>query len=637
MALSAAQGANGDTPHRPFQRFDAGMARDLQSFELPDGYCYDAQNLLCDYAGKIRKRGGTTVPSATNRTAVISRLSGLKSGSLDGLAGLVGTLGNASGATAYSINRSTGAATSILSSISTASLMAKPFQHRSYMVLPLQHTAGVSGSENTLYFWGGSTASNQSGANGVVTLGSNAVSGMTSGTLTSANIGQFLHVSRPGTPQDYLGRIIAVDSGTSVRVEPTPTVSFTGTTWSTITAWTPDGILSGIIPVPVGKYACSYQGRIVQANIAQANGSTGSIEYNPTRVMWSKLQSEDADVTNFDGDKVLYPSATAQQYNYVDFPAARSITGLVTAGENQLIVFSDRATFRITGTLDSESVANTAFDFSAGQASANVGCVDSGSIQYTKGGIVFAAYDNLYQFDGSAMRPLLSQTNSRYYQSLVGPGGVSIYGSAYFLNQNHYYLSLSGSQGGLMVNLDTNALVREVNPAMQVFDSAPDPVNATQLWGTRWWDTTTTAPTLTNGFLHRLDPIFVPAQSNASDGDGTAVIADFQSASYTFGAIPPNKMPSDLNLTYRLIGTGSPTVTLGMDTKLETSDASYVTVSSTVPNTGSVSLSKNYPAGTLLTEGQGLQVRLTTNAACAQFELAGLDFGIQTRPDQFST
>jgi hypothetical protein len=172
---------------------------------------------------------------------------------------------------------------------------------------------------------------------------------------------------------------------------------------------------------------------------------------------------------------------------------------------------------------------------------------------------------------------------------------------------------------------------------MQVFDSAPDPTNATQIWGVRWWDTTTTAPSMTNGFLHRLDPIFVPAQSNASDGDGTAVIADFQSASYTNGPLAANKVPADLNVTYRLIGTGSPTVTLGMDTKLETADASYVTISSGVPNTGSVSLSKSFDTGSLLPDGVAVQVRLTTNAACAQFELGGLDFGIDSSPDAFST
>jgi hypothetical protein len=61
----------------------------------------------------------------------------------------------------------------------------------------------------------------------------------------------------------------------------------------------------------------------------------------------------------------------------------------------------------------------------------------------------------------------------RYYQGLIGPSGVTIYGSAYFLNQNHYYLSLSGTQGGLMIDLDTLALTRQTNSAMQVFDSRP--------------------------------------------------------------------------------------------------------------------------------------------------------------------
>jgi hypothetical protein len=309
-----------NTQRAHFQRFDAGMARDIQSFELPEGYCYDAQNLLCDYVGKIRKRGGTTVPQATNRTAVINRISGFKSGSLDALTGLVGTLGNASGANAYSISRTTGAATSLALGVGTPSLMAKPFQHRSYMVIPVQNTDGSSGSTNDVFFWGGSTAAGQGGTGGTTAIGSNTVTGLTSGTLTSANVGQFLVISRPGTPQYYAGRIISA-SGTTAVVEPTPQVVVTGTAWSAANTRQVGTFLSGIAPVPVGKYAISYQGRIVQANTAIQSSGGNSIEYTPTRVAWSKLQSEITG-SQYDGDQVLFPFALAQQYNYVDFPSA---------------------------------------------------------------------------------------------------------------------------------------------------------------------------------------------------------------------------------------------------------------------------------------------------------------------------
>jgi hypothetical protein len=148
-----------NTQRAHFQRFDAGMARDIQSFELPEGYCYDAQNLLCDYVGKIRKRGGTTVPQATNRTADHQPHQRVQ----------VGLARRAHRARRDArqrvggerVRRSAGRqgrATSLALGDGTPSLMAKPFQHRSLHGDPLQNTDGSSGSTNDVFFWGGSTA-----------------------------------------------------------------------------------------------------------------------------------------------------------------------------------------------------------------------------------------------------------------------------------------------------------------------------------------------------------------------------------------------------------------------------------------------------------------------------------------------
>ena len=54
---------------------------------------------------------------------------------------------------------------------------------------------------------------------------------------------------------------------------------------------------------------------------------------------------------------------------------------------------------------------------------------------------------------------------------------------------------------------------------------------------------------MTKGQLIQIDPIWAPAQSNASDADGTAVIHQISTASYVDGALSANKLPLDVQIT----------------------------------------------------------------------------------------
>lgn len=628
----------------PHTRFDQGMIRDVASWELPEGAAYDVVDMLCDYVGKVRKRGGTTSPAAGNSSAVVENILGYASNSPDGITGLFGSVGKGPGQI-YTIDPAGAGATSLGATATNTTFAGRPFQHGNLMVFPFQILGYTSSDTNALFFAGGATTSALTGTAATVTGGDNRVTGVVGITFTAGMLGGIVDID--GGSNRYLGRITEVTSTSAVRVEPTPTVGFTASAMAVQKIFSPGG--ASAQPSAVGRFGVSYQNRIVMGyTISTASSQAASwakgYDRKPNRIIWSQLPTEPIPLGGLtgDGQAELFPLAfagnnAAPYYNFLDFPGLgpSGITAVAVAGEGNLIVFGARQTYRVTGTLDTETTQSPAFDFTEGLVSANVGCIAQRSIQYTQSGLVFAAYDNIYAFDGSAMRPLLTGRNTIYYQDRLRAGDRPV-GSAYSLNRNHYVLSMNGSDtSAIVINLSTYACVRFTN--VQLFDSTPDPTDATKLWGVRWWDTTGAAPTMTKGQLIAIDPIWLPAQANASDADGTAVLFDFQSASYLDGMLSTNKIPTDVQVSYDLRGTGSPTATLKVDTKLNTADASYATVTISLANTGSVALTQGFPTGTLVAEGEAVEFRLTGNAACAKFELLGLDVGTQHRPEGFST
>ncbi|MBA3841048.1 MAG: hypothetical protein H0X39_00235 [Actinobacteria bacterium] len=609
------------------------MARDIAPYELPDGFCYDAADMLCDYAGKIRKRGGTTSPSASNRTATVENLLGFRSNGLDAVTGLFGSSGKTAG-NVYVLDKTTGAATSMGTYGSAAGIVAKPFQHGNYGVLPIQPAAQATGAGNGPAFIGGGTGAAFVVTAATVAANNNRVTAVAPTSFVAGHLGSIIQVAN--ATNVYVGRIVEVTSSSAVRVEPTPRYAIAGASGNVVSLFLPDYWGGNNVGA---RYGVSFQNRLVfgYTSVAPSASIANGFNPEPNRLRWTLLPTEAtpqislAGTFVYDGDNFLYRGAflgdtATPYYNYQDIPSLGGMTGLATVGDGQLIIFGPTSTFRLTGQLTTNTVANNALNYSVDQISANVGCVSSKSIQYARGGLIWAGYDNIYEYSGSKLSPLLNGRNQRYFQDLLR-GGATIYGSAYAVNKNHYYLSLSGIQGGLMFDLDNLATTRTTGPTTQIFDSAPDPVDPTKLWSVRWWDTTTTAPTMTKGQLIQMDPIWLPTSANKNDGDGTAVLFDFQSSSQPTGALATNKLAADVGITYDSRGTGSPTATLRADTKLNTNDAAYVTVTAALPDTGSAATTHVYPVGNLLPDGPSLEVRITGNAVQDTFELLGLDLG----------
>lgn len=615
--------------------FHLGMQRDIASWESPDGACWSAVDMICDIVGKIRKRGGYTSPSSSNRTAVVENILGYKSGGVDQLAGLWGSLGKA-GASIVTIDRTTGAATTLAVAGSLPVFACRPFQHENLMVFSFQALGTTVNDINKLYFSGGTATAGAGSTNCTMTAGSNVVTGLAG--ITAGMVGGLFSIWNIAGNKFYAGRVVSFISATSVRIEPTPSISSGATNdWQIAPVHDPNfgGFSTLNLNDITGRYGLSFQGRIVLGYTLRNNPgallSNTGLDVKPYRVAWTQLQSDAIDgggTFTFDGNAFLYPSGfvgspAAPTYNYLDFPelGPPGITGLAAAGEGTLLVFGRAKTMRITGPLSTETQLNPDPTYTKSQISANVGCISDRSIQYTPMGIIFAALDNLYLYDGAKMSPLLG-ANAHYYQARLRAGDT-IYGSAYFSNRNHYYLSMSGADGGLCFNLSGMQMTKLTN--MPLFDSTPDPTDATQLWGVGWWDTTAAAPTFTKGQLIRLDPIFLPAASNISDGNGTAVLHVLETKSYPDGELPAKKRYTQARFGFDQ--RGGTTTLVQADTQLNTSDAAYVSVGSLAAGTEPQSV--GFQTLPLLKKGQAIEFKLTSQAACTSFELTQLEVSVQ--------
>lgn len=630
-----------NTQKAPHRNLSGGMVRDIASYLAPEGSCYDAVGMLCDLPGKIRKRGGWTSPAAGNSAATVEHIVGFKSNAIDAITALIGSSGKG-GASATLFNSSTGGLTTLLTDGSSAVYACRPFQHRNYIVLPFQILGTTTNDRNKLFFAGGATAA-ATITGGTATTGDNRITSMTGTALTASMLGGIIWIFSSGT-DNYFGRVVEITSSTSCRVDPPVTTGFTIASGGQILMAMDSNPLVGGSPGDVtGRFGVSFQGRIVFGDTVQTKSSTSStyakgIDRKPRRVWWSNLETEIPPLLNGgtpDGEVCLMPgffinvgtaAGTVPTFNWVDIDDLQTMTGLAAAGPGQLIVFGPRQMFAISGQLATETVQDNQQTWSVDQISSNVGCVAAKSIQYTRYGLIFLGLDNVYLYDGhSAPKPILGE-NSRYVQARLR-AGATVHGSAYSANRNHYCLSLS--DGALIIDLDTYALTRDAN--IDLFDSTPDPADATKLWGVRWWDTTGANPTMTKGQLIGLESIWLPTSANQNDADGTALRAAFQSKAYMDGTLEANKLFREVYVDADLRGSGSPTASVTADTKLNVSDASFTALTQGTIASGTAPTRLAMDTTNQLTEGKAIEVQIVQAAAADSFEILGINVGFQER------
>lgn len=612
--------------------FSKGMLRDVASWEAPEGYCWNAENMLCDVAGKIRKRGGWFSPSLVDLTGAVENLMAYKSGAIDAISTLYGSLGKGGSSSLYNISRSDGSAVGGFGVAANDTFACKPFQHGNIVIAPFQALGNGAGDANSIFYAGGGTGASRSVTGATVVANDNRVTAMTfaAGGLVAAHKGCIIEIDDAGGGNSYLGRIVEVTSAVACRVDPVPRANLAATAGHVEQMWNP--IVLGGAPVTTGRYGLSYQGRVVLAYTltTRAGGAAVGLDTKPNRVIWTNLGSEPFQLfgsgTN-DGQMILNPG-TFPAFNYLDIPGLPEITGLVAAGEGDLIVFGKTQTYRISGQLSSLTALDPNPTFSDDRISASIGCPYSKSIQQTRSGVIFLGADNLYVYDGASMKPLLTDSNASYLQDRLL--NETVLGSFYSAGRNHYYLSLSGAEGGLLFNLDGMQMTKQQN--MQIMDSATDPDSPSRLWAARYWNTAGAAPTFTKGPLISLEEIWQPTALNQLDGDGTPVGMIFESKAYVDGDVVTLKRFTLLKVGYdlRCLSFAAIAVVYA-DTAMNTSDAAYVNLSTTLgslPRTPTKPGQKGFRCLPLLPKGQALEVKIT-QLQCDSFELLTLETEVQ--------
>lgn len=632
----------------PHGNLHVGMVRDMVPYEAPEGSCWDAADMLCDIAGKIRKRGGWLTPTASAITARVENILSYRAAGFDSTTALYGSSGSSSGVV-YTLNPTTGALTFLTGSAGGAATnTCQPILHGNLAFFPFQ-SKGTSGSGNDVMIAGGGTAGAALTLTAAtVTQGDNRITGIAGGTVTVNHVGSIIQVQ--GAANVYAGRITAFISATSVRVEPTPTA----TTWTGSSGTIAPTVASsgfGTADQLTGRYGVSYQGRVVFASTLEAVTAfvnTKGIDLKRNRVAWSQLESEEIPAVytgTLDGNPMLYGggaflgTAAAPYFNYVDIQGIETITGLANVGDGMLLVFGPKSMYKITGQLTTDTVANADLLYSVDRAGDNIGIPaanpaivgddPSKSIQYVPGGVIFASTNNIYLYDGSKLTGILTGRNQRYYQTRRA-GGDPIYGSAYFVAKNHYILSLGGADQGLVIDLDSYAVTRITNT--KIFAAAPDPLDYTKLWGVLWWDTSSAAPSLSGGQLIELDTIWTPGVSTRNDGNGTAVLCSFISKPYMDGALEANRLYRSLYVDVDFRSSASPTATVTADTELLPTDASFnaLTQGGLVPAALPQRIAMDVT--NQLAEGKAIEVKIVLNSGGTDtFELLGFNIGSQQR------
>lgn len=469
----------------------------MPSSLVPEGALRFASDVLLDKIGTIRRRGGITSPTGSTLTPTLTQLGAFQSGTLEDSRAIYGLPATAVsvGLKINSINTSTGAFTAMqatLPAFSQAITSGRPFKHFANLLFPQVNQAGAAFSMPVVVGGATTTKTATTGTAGTVTAGSDSITGLVAiNPTTQMELGGYVYVTDgSGTKNVYLGRVTELTSSSACKVEPAPTRSFTATSVIFQTTWSPvtsAGTRRG------GVVGCSFQNRILLAVVHDYGA--GSPAIRPRRVIYTILPNEtsslDAAVPQAtDGYKQLLCTAF-EDNNYFEIPSADPITALAPIGEGELIIFTKSECFRLTGVLTTQN-SNTepgAPPFDVRRISSTIGCISENSIQQTKLGLVFAAKDGVYSYDGSQFHPLmLGKVLNDYRAELAAAGAVT--GSA-LLSPNHYMLSFSGFFYGYVVHLDMLAWVTISGGPQSIFDSCIDPTDATgqTVWAIRWYNT----------------------------------------------------------------------------------------------------------------------------------------------------
>lgn len=543
---------------------DFGLCLDEPSQLMPPGSVRWANDFLFDKPHMARKRGGTTAVFSGAQTAFGQYIGALYADSqvLTGAGTLrrVYTSRAIGGSAIHYWNTSTGAATQ-LGTLTVAGVQSsptgRPFQHGRFLIFPgqtgsaiVEGPAYVAGADGT-----GTNLTGAHAASATVTALSSTITIGGGDVTTSLKAGMIALFESAN--YSYIGAVVAIPSSTSIVVDPVPTVSFTPSSFSIMNfSFMANLTKNASNTFTGGAVGCSWQQRILFADVSFENTTTGRKERRSNRIIYSVLPDEANSFSTTGGaNGAIYLSPDGYpDLNYIDLPAQEKIVALIPTPAGDLLVFSQTAIYKLTGTLVTQTATSGGgqVTFDLKQVVRGMGALNERSIQITPRGIVFASTGGVYSYTGSAIVNLMQDR----VQSIWRSQGTAptIYGAAVIRDHYIVYPSLLSSLSapnapssspaaaiGLICNLNTLAWSTigggsGQTSAVMMFDSIVSPADPSIVYGLRHWDETGGAPSMTNGQIVRLETIFQPSSSTINDSDGNAVSAALQSRSFNLGA-----------------------------------------------------------------------------------------------------
>lgn len=425
------------TTHNDFSK---GMSQDQPSYLLPDGFVYEARNMLITKTGQLRKRYGTSrhttdigglVPQAiaTSRnyfTTVTDR----------GYLGYQPSAGTGARFTSFACQD---AQTALTPSGTWFDSYYKgtpgvPTTWSGHAIFPLANpnTTAVATASPFVSLGGsqlGMPANSSPFAGGAATVTALNDQITITNASSAARAGDYLYCAIAGT-NEYMGRIKEVVSTTVFRVEPTPTISFAATSSVIKSAVGIDGSRAetGTLEFPAGAGCVAvHQNRIVLGNVQT---TTFSAAGKSNRIYWSTIMNIPADspVGSVDGF-VPFLKAGWLRRNYETFSNMSAVVSIVPLGPSTLLILGDTGVSLVSGNLSTITADTPNANYTVRVLSSSIGCVSAASVQITPAGVMFASADGIYLTDGNTFTNLCDNKIKQLWRSSLAAGTI-INGSA---------------------------------------------------------------------------------------------------------------------------------------------------------------------------------------------------------------
>lgn len=464
---------------RTHNDFSKGVMRDVPAYKLPEGYVWEAMNVLITREGSLQKRGAISMHHVTSSLSGFTYFRSI--GHASGVANTKNLL-YASAASATARVWSCGAgdvkppiypSAAGFDTEARAASVGVPANYSGQAIFPLDGNNTLQTGYPSPFFSGGGVdfslttppAQGTSGGSATVTSGNKTINLGTA--VTGMQAGMYIHVS--GANNEFTARIAFVNATNQVEVEQTPTATFSGT--ATIY---PIGILVGtrlengtdVFNVPATASCLTiYQNRVVLGGVGY-QGFSDTAKAN--KLQWSTLftSGQDSPVTGCDG-LVPFTKAGWPRRNYETLANLNKIVAVVPYGINQLIVFGDNGIAVISGDLGTVTADTSTSSYSVKYLSLDVGCVEARSIQETPYGIVFASRDGIYTTDGNTLTNILTgklanEYSTAYADSVRVTSPTTLGGSA-LLDNRIYMFGIYGADrnplGTLFIDLSNGAAI----------------------------------------------------------------------------------------------------------------------------------------------------------------------------------